>query len=368
MEIFLHETHGQPRGVAPCQSAQRDERRPPKKHLPQRSVAHAERLQQADHPRTFQHEDQQRRSHVEKRHHEHDADNHRGIHVMGLQPVENIGIKLRHATHGEVRRIVGIVVEQGPSEPAGEIVGSGQVRGENLVARYLAVRPVRQPLHVAQVGHDHRVVHFVHSRRVDSRHLETVAPGPVSGLDEEHFDLVAHAEHQFLGHAARQQYIFRTHRIAHTGQLALHQPLAERRPVVIPVHALEHHPLHGIRRTDDTALDGIGGQRHESFGGADQLLGAGTAAHGVRIERPHAPHAVHHGMSRKGGHLAGHLLLETHDHGHRQQHHRDAQRHGNHGDTLHHTGFVLRGALRRPAGDEKGEIHGCLICWKIYAK
>ena len=48
-----------------------------------------------------------------------------------------------------------------------------------------------------------------------------------------------------------------------------------------------------------------------------------------------------------------------HDHGHGQDHHRHAQRHGNHGDTLHHPGFVIRGVLRRPAGDEKGEVHGC---------
>lgn len=63
--------------------------------------------------------------------------------------------------------------------------------------------------------------------------------------------------------------------------------------------------------------------------------------------------------ARKGRYLACHLVLEPHDHGHGQDHYRHAQRHGNHGDTLHHPGFVIRGVLRRPAGDEKGEVHGC---------
>ena len=156
--------------------------------------------------------------------------------------------------------------------------------------------------------------------------------------------------------------------VPHAGQFSLREPLPEEAPVETPVHAFEHDALHGVGRADDAAPKGVGGHRAEALRRADQLLDMRAPHDGFGVERPHAPHAVHHGMSRKGGHLAGHLLLEAHDHGHRQQHHRDAQRHGNHGDTLHHTGFVLRGALRRPAGDEKGEIHGCFLCWKIYAK
>ena len=75
--------------------------------------------------------------------------------------------------------------------------------------------------------------------------------------------------------------------------------------------------------------------------------------------RPDTPHVGHDGMRRKGRYLACHLVLEPHDHGHGQDHHCHAQCHGNHGDTLHHPGFVIRGVLRRPAGDEKGKVHGC---------
>ena len=244
-------------------------------------------------------------------------------------------------------------------QPAGEIVRPGQVVGKDLVSRNLVRRPVREALHVAQVGQDDRVVHLVHPRRVNPRHLEPVAARRVAGLDEEHLHAVAHAEHQPVGQAARKQDVLRADRIPHAGQIPVDEPSAEGRPVVGRIHPLEHHLSHGVGRTDDAALDGIRSHRSESPGRADQPFGAGAAAHGLRIERPDTPHVGHDGMRRKGRYLACHLVLEPHDHGHGQDHHCHAQCHGNHGDTLHHPGFVIRGVLRRPAGDEKGKVHGC---------
>mgnify|MGYP007092308881 CR=1 FL=1 len=115
---------------------------------------------------------------------------------------------------------------------------------------------------------------------------------------------------------------------------------------------------HGVGRADDAPLDGIGSHRHEPVGPADQLLDMRAAAHGLRIERVHAPYVGHRDVSRKPRHLARHLAFEAHDDGHREDHHRHPQRHRHHGDTLHHPGLVPGRGLRHAACDEKGEIHG----------
>ena len=365
MRPFLHEAQPQSGGIAPRQPPQGHQRRPPEEDAPQAAVAHPEGFQQADHPRPLQHEDQQRRSHVEKRHHEHDADNHRGIHVMGLQPVENIGVPLPDARHGEVFGIFGIIVQQRPAQRPGERVGAGQRARQDLVARNLVRSPLREPLHVADVRHDHHAVHLLHPRLVDARHLETVAARHFARLDEQHLDLVAHAQQQFVGQRARQQDVLRADLAAHTGQLPRDEPFAEIRPVVIRLDTLEHHLAHGVGRADDAPLDGIGSHRHEPVGPADQLLDMRAAAHGLRIERVHAPYVGHRDVSRKPRHLARHLAFEAHDDGHREDHHRHPQRHRHHGDTLHHPGLVPGRGLRHAACDEKGEIHGALSCRKF---
>ena len=246
-------------------------------------------------------------------------------------------------------------------QPAGEIVRPGQVVGKDLVSRNLVRRPVREALHVAQVGQNDRVVHLVHPRRVNPRHLEPVAARRVAGLDEEHLHAVAHAEHQPVGQAARKQDVLRADRIADAGHLPPDEPLPEQRRVVIRSDALEHHLAHGIRRADNPALKRIGGHRNKAVGRTDQRLETGAAMHGPGIERIDPADVGHRDVRGKPLHLAGDLALEADDHGQRQNHHRHPEGHRPYGNAVHDPGAVSGRRTGRTAGDEKGEIHGCSI-------
>ena len=368
MRRLLHEAGPQPDGVAPGQAAQRHEGRPPEEDRPQLAVGHAESLQQADHARPLEHEDQQGRGHVEEGHDEHDDDDHRGIDVVGPQPVENVGIALRNARHGKVCRRGVVVVQERMAEPCGACVGIGGPLQEYFITRDLVAGPLGQPLHVAQVREDHPLVHVVHSRGVETGYLEAVATRQFAGLDEEHLHLVPGTEAQLRGEGLRQQDVLRTDRVAHTGKLPGNEPLVEKAPVVGRIDPLEHHPLDGILGADDASAQRIGRHRDEARHRADQLLEVPAPHHGPGIERLDTPDVGHRNMGRKSRHLVRHLALEPHDDGQRKDHHRNPQRHGDHGNTLHHAGLVLRRGSSHAAGDEKREIHGSCFYPKIYAK
>ena len=353
----LQQAQPDARSVSPRQPAQRDEGGPPQEDAPQLPVGHSERLEQPDHPRAFEHEDHQRRGHVEKGHDEHDDDDHHAVHVVRPEPVEDVRIALHDARGHQIARIVRLVVEQRVAQPRGEGVRPGEVVEQNLVARDLLRRPFGQPLHVAQIGQHHRPVHVLQPRSIDARDLEPVAARQLARLDEEHLDTVAHAQPQPVGQRPRQQRVLRADRIPHAGQFALREPLPEEAPVETPVHAFEHDALHGVGRADDAAPKGVGGHRAEALRRADQLLDMRAPHDGFGVERPHAPHVGHGDMARESRHLGRHLALETQDDGQRENHHGHAQRHRHHGDALHHAGPVLRRGTGHAAGNEKRQVH-----------
>ena len=358
MEPLLQEAEQQPHAVAPRHAAQGDEGRPVEENPPQRAVAHPQRLEQANHPRPLQHQNQQRRGHVEESHHKHDAHYDGGVDVVGRQPVENVGIELAQRRDGEVLRLIAVVVEQAEGHPPREVVRVGEVVRTQLVARDLVLLPVGQPLHVAQVGEGQQGVGLVHARRVEARDAEAVAAGAhAAPLDEEHLDLVTHVELQTARHQLGEQHILRPQRVAHAGQLPAAQAAAQKRPVVARVDPLEQHPLHGVLRADNAAARGIGGHRGEALDAAEQLLEGGRTPHGLRIGGRNPADVGHHGMRRQPRQVADHLALEAHDDGQREEHHRHAQRHGDHRDAHHHAGLAARRGRGQTTRDEKGKVH-----------
>lgn len=166
------------------------------------------------------------------------------------------------------------------------------VAEEEVVSRNLAGRPPRQPLHVAQVG-QRRALQLLHPRRIESRHLEPVAAGPLVAGDEEHLHLVARMYAQQARRACGEQQLLRTQRIAYARQPPFGEPAGEKRPVVGAVHPFERHALHGIARAHDPALDGIGRRPLHAVDGAQQRFEPSSRRDGPRL-RGVDPGAVDH--------------------------------------------------------------------------
>ena len=287
---------------------------------------------------------------------------------MRLQPVEDRRIALADAHGHDAVGLRQIRTQQGVVDRFGQPVCLPHVAEEEVVSRNLAGRPPRQPLHVAQVG-QRRALQLLHPRRIESRHLEPVAAGPLVAGDEEHLHLVARMYAQQARRACGEQQLLRTQRIAYARQPPFGEPAGEKRPVVGAVHPFERHALHGIARAHDPALDGIGRRPLHAVNGAQQRFEPSSRRDGPRL-RGVDPGAVDHLDRRRKAHHAGrHFAFETEDHGQRHEHHGHRYGHRNHGDARHHPGPVLRRGAGGAARYEKFEVQTTAIFTvKFHAK